>query len=626
MGTFRVTRPYSPELDVRDRDDLLQRIESQPPNGVVWPLVAARRAGKTWTLRAIEHRFNELQPGAARFLDLRRPDAALGRQPSGDCLLLDEPGAELARDARAFLDRCTELYTAGTQIVLAMTPAEWVLLREAGEKAARISAKDLLFLPPLGPHEARKLARTRQARTLLKSLPPGWQRSPFLLELVFEMAEASPDLARDPRALVRAALDKCDDTEHFYFEAVFSNGLTKAQQAVVLGAARGARAESPEWTLLERCGLLSAEGERRCLADPVLDAHLRPLRIHHISDIHIGSEEASGGGRSEGGERAAPARESYIEHLRELEKQGRAPHIVVVSGDIADSGVSDQYDVAGSFLGRLKYHLADHPLLGPEDPRVLLVPGNHDVDFGLALRERARHRPFAAAFSGFPRPPLEVPPEERGLAKVAYADLGVEVLLLGSGEFGCEDEKDEDRADFIAVLESLRVRAASEGDAEAQAALRDRIARVHPGLVHGADLKRVKEAQWRQPVRIAVLHHPVSPLPGAEAGRLGGLINAGEVKDTLLQKGFCLVLHGHAHAGWFCREQWPGRYQERGLHIAAAPPLGSRDRRGPHGFNEIEVLRERRGRETHYEVSVIRYGHEGTWVKQASMGPFTPEE
>lgn len=638
MGIFRVNRPYAPDLDVRDREDLLTRIESQPPNGVLWPLVAARRAGKTWTLRAIEHRFNEVQPGSARFIDINRAGSLPPSGEAAQCLLIDEPEGALLRDARGFLDRCAELHAANVNLVVAMTPAEWELLTKA-EKGSRVSARDLLFIPPLKPAEAKKLARTRQAAALLRRLPSRWQRSPFLLELVFETAEASADLARDTRSLLRAVIDRCDDAEFFYFPAVFENGLTAAHQGAALRVARGTAPESPERTMLERCGLVTIEGGRQSLADPVLEAHLSPLRIHHISDIHVGpkaaeliwvKERGEHGARLGEGAGAGPVRDSYLNYVRELAGNGRAPHILVVSGDITETGEPDQYEAAKEWIAKVREHLADHSQLGEDDPRVLIVGGNHDVDWRQSLGThdaRARHKPFAEAFAGFPRPKLEEPPEARPLAAVSYPDVGVEFLLLGSAEFGGEEEKDAEQAALLEIIDNLRAKAAALSDVAAGAPIRDRVARIDPGLVHHEDLRRAKEAQWRQPVRIAVLHHPVSPLPATEISRYSGLLNAGEVKDTLLRKGFCLVLHGHVHTGWWSREQWPGRHQDRSIYVAAAPSLGSREVQEHHGFNEIEVVRERRGGEAKYEVIVRRFSREGTgtWAEKGVMGPFAPQ-
>ena len=63
-----------------------------------------------------------------------------------------------------------------------------------------------------------------------------------------------------------------------------------------------------------------------------------------------------------------------------------------------------------------------------------------------------------------------------------------------------------------------------------------------------------------KPVRIAVLHHPVSPIPGTTE-IAAWLVNAGQVKDALLEKHFCVVLHGHVHSAWVGQECWPHAWQ-----------------------------------------------------------------
>jgi len=164
------------------------------------------------------------------------------------------------------------------------------------------------------------------------------------------------------------------------------------------------------------------------------------------------------------------------------------------------------------------------------------------------------------------------------------------VLLLGSAEFGGEidDQRDPDRQQLLERINQLRQTIATAADqAEIDTALL-RLERIDPGLVHAADLQRVQQHRWHMPIRIAVLHHPVSPLPvSLEVSRYGGLLNAGQVKDALLGCGFCLVLHGHLHSGWLAAERWPARHGDRTLHIAAAPSLGSREIQEHNGYNEI---------------------------------------
>ena len=210
MRAFDVRRPYSPERDVRDHGHLLDLLLSLPAHGVVWPLVGARRAGKTWTLKALEHHLGSAGGTAVRYMDLRKAGPTLPVVPSGITLLLDEP--QLAgkggspRDATAFLRWCDDLYRANPRGLRAMSPAEWVALeRAAGGDAGLLSSRDMRFLDPLTPDEALKLARTDASRALLPELPAIWRRNPFLLEFVFELAEQSPDLAEEPWTLLWTA-------------------------------------------------------------------------------------------------------------------------------------------------------------------------------------------------------------------------------------------------------------------------------------------------------------------------------------------------------------------------------------------------------------------------------------
>lgn len=639
MSAYHANRTYDPAYDVRDYVELQDRSMS-PPNGVLRCIVAARRGGKTWALRAIAKRRNDAQPASARYLRLCSAGASLEEAPAGTCLLIDEPGEALAHDPAGFLARCAELHGKGMHLVAALSPAEWARLREI-DTHGRIHRRDLLFLPPVRPVEAAALAsRTPAATALFAQLPPSWRRSLFLLELVFEMAE---DPARsaggDLHGLLRDVVERSEDTEFGYFDTVFHNGLTEGQRAILHDVARGA-APLHKDEVLERCGLLVTEGGRQGLGDPVLEAYLTPLRIHHLSDIHVGpkaaervdvKEQGAHGERLGKAAGAGPLRESYANHLRELATHGQAPHLLVLSGDIAEYGSASQYDEAKEWLARLASSLADHPRLAPDEPRVLVAPGNHDVDWkqtSAAADPRARHRPFATAFDGFPRATrthLEEHPDTRALSVARYPDFGAEILLLGSSELGGEVEDDPVRRELFELIDRLKQDAMSEPDLERAAKLRADVSRIDPGLVHHQDLRRVRETVWRQPVLIAVLHHPISPLPATEVVRFSGLLNAGEVKDTLFHVGCCLVLHGHVHAGWFGKEQWPERHHERSMRVAAAPSLGSREIQEPNGFNEIEILRERREGGTAYELTVRRMYREGTgWVEKAVMGPFTP--
>jgi hypothetical protein len=274
-----VDRGYVPDLDVRDYGRMQERLERLPQNGVLTPIAASRWGGKTWTLRAMERRMNAARPGWAKYLDLRSY-SALPVDPPAGCLLLDEPQlaadpADQARDAGLILDWCVKMHGEGTRVVLAMTPAEWVKLREADRTGARVSMKDLHFIRPLQPLEAKKMARTTLAQGVLATLPPLWCRSPFLLELVFSEAEVRPDLAGDTGALLGAVLARCAEAPIDYVRWVFNDGLSEPQrQAVRRVAWRGGDPPEEEMLILRGCGLVAEDHGVQFVADPIIEAAL----------------------------------------------------------------------------------------------------------------------------------------------------------------------------------------------------------------------------------------------------------------------------------------------------------------------------------------------------------------
>jgi len=649
MPVFDARAEYTAKRDVRYHGELLQLLKNPPQRSVLYPLVGARRAGKTWKLKALELLQNGRRtPGAAHFLDLKQLGPNLPDQPPARCLLLDEPeltgeGPRL-RNPHEFLAWCRKQKAQGATLLLAMSPAEWTVLRAADEAGTLVSVQDLRYLDALTGEQARLLARTDQARTLLPGLPEAWRKIPFLLELVFQMAEQiGPNAEKNLWELLRQTRNQSDRIAFFYFKAVFHLGLTNAQRALLRAVAAGDPVDPGEAELLECCHLLEKQPHGHAIADPILAANLSPLRIHHLSDIHFGPKagervdlKEKGAHADAMGQALGPrlVADDYLDHVRELHAKGRAPHVIVISGDVAEWATDAEYAAARAWLDTLQTLLADHPRIPPDAKHVLVAGGNHDVEWNKVAGPagyRRRHLAFARAFDDVPRSlrtRLEEPPETRALAIERYPDLGVEIVLLGSAEFGGEIEKDPAREELLAFIEGLRRKAMDEPDEAKAEALRAKVSRIDPGLVHHRDLERLRQDRSRHPVKIAVLHHPVSPLPFTELARFGGLVNAGEVKDALVEHEVCLVLHGHAHMGWFGQEQCPERETPAGwvLRIAAAPSLGSREINEQNGYNEITIAREpgERDRSPHAILvrRVVRKG--ASWDQGKTMGPFPP--
>jgi len=648
MATYDARRGYDAGLTARDYTDLLQRVRTPPPEGALWLVVAPRRYGKTWTLRALEHQLG----ASACYLELRLPtdkttwSSGKKVKPGGSWLLdeisgLVETGDEARslQAAQEFLSRCEKLRSAKTNVVLALTPRELHDLQRADGGNRRISFKSILRLEPLAPEEAKKLARTPEALEALAQVPPDWRRTPFLLELLFEVDERARNQGAPlERKLLKAVLESSESSRHRYFHHVFWDALTEDHQKLLRAIVRSEPLEPHFCEPLVDAGLVeedAATGHRR-VADPVLAARLSPLRIHHLSDVHVGPKSAQSIDAKEAGLLAealdhGTVRESYLSHLEGLHRSGKAPHVLIISGDLTEWATKEQCQEARRWLDRIPPLLEPHVLLGEDTQRVLLVGGNHDVDWSLAQgkHERARHQNFAEFFQDYAHPHLEVPPADRKLEPIEWPDLGITVLLLGTSELGGQIEEEPERYTLLKELAKLPGAPTPEEREKAEK-LATQAARIDPGLVEAHDLRRVSTHPWKAslPVRIAVLHHPPSPLPSTEVARYSGLINAGAVKQVLMEKGFCLALCGHVHTGWFAEERWHKHSGTRTLHIVAAPSLGSREIPSNNGFNLVEVFRDRdRDGRPEYQVRVRRYVRQGDlgWEEHADqLGPFIP--
>ncbi|MBN1552582.1 metallophosphoesterase [bacterium] len=95
--------------------------------------------------------------------------------------------------------------------------------------------------------------------------------------------------------------------------------------------------------------------------------------ILHISDLHIRNDKC------ECFERTVLF-DTFIKQVKSECESRHRPEIIIVTGDIAYSGIRTEYEFAGEFLETLIKNL------GYENDRLFIVPGNHDVN-------RRKYRP-----------------------------------------------------------------------------------------------------------------------------------------------------------------------------------------------------------------------------------------
>ncbi|MFI6638108.1 metallophosphoesterase family protein [Streptomyces sp. NPDC050504] len=634
MNDYRAGRSYQPDLDVRFADGTapawaVPLTTASLPNGPAWLVVMGRRAGKTWLAHAVQRARGS---GATLRVDLRGGDREVRRKrlqclvggkgkpglTEGQLLLVDEPA--LARPGAAGADPALlaeglwAVRETGAVPVVFATPAEHRLLVPC---LGADAPKDVVRPPALDRAEcARFAARAPEwADAVVRGLrahEEGWTLVPFLLELALQVAEGQPRLRDDPAALARAAVEEAV-SRHAYVEQWFRDGLAPEHRA----ALRSAR-----W---RTAGLGECVGRERpdtaIEQDPVLARHLpEVLRVHQISDLHHGgslrstvdAKDTSRAGRllaSLAGD--GTPMDSYLAHLRRLADTGRAPHLVVVTGDVVNLPEDEYGAQAADWLAEVRALLADHRDLREEDPRVVLVGGNHDVSWDLCLAPgpEARHAWFARVFDAYPHPDLHLADHAARRLYVRYPLAQLRIALLGSAESGGEPVHDGDRARLEEHMARF-VAVADDRDGEEAVRLIKGFERYDPAVVARGVLDRLAPEPGY--VSIAALHHPLSPVPAVEVAPYSGLLNAGQTKRALSAAETALVLHGHTHLGFAAAERLllGGREADWTMRIAGAPTLGSKESDEQNGYNEVFVARE--GREHVLALRVVRFDG-GQW-------------
>jgi len=598
---------WDPARDARDPDVVAGMVNETCgalAAGRVRPLVAVRRAGKTWALRAIEHARRATHQ--AHFLDVgTRPILpSLATLPAGEStslLLIDEPGPWLADAGRAAqLFDWLDALAPTCHVVLALTPAELGSLHGFDRGKAACDLRSAVYLPTPREGELTRAARGHD----LSTAPWRW-RSSFYLLRTWMQAHADLPTATTSEVAEAAARMLRVGGKDVHLSAVFTDSLPPETREALQKLGRGEAVGDAPRDELVRLGLVRADHTDGPwhITDPALAALLTPLRIHHISDVHIGDNAASTvdtkhdpttDRRIIKALRNTFVRDKYVTELDQLARRGLGPHLVVISGDLVErAGDAAQIAQARAWVEQVRAWAGanEHPCLHDGDPRVLLVGGNHDVDWSTAADpdQHARHRPFAAAFADLPHPHLEQPLATRDCAPVLYRDARVAFWLLGSAELGGEQLADPRLRALFELAERL---ATDDSSRMALDPHRPRLERIDPGLVaqHALDAAAPPASV---PVRIAVLHHPVTALAGTapEVASFTGLINAATVKAALRQKGYQLVLHGHLHHGALVTETSHDNDGAPALHIAAAPTLGSKETQEQRGYNAISIAR-----------------------------------
>lgn len=323
--------------------------------------------------------------------------------------------------------------------------------------------------------------------------------------------------------------------------------LQGVDRAVGLGARRSdLRSLSDQLRLLRNVDFLAESAEflesrlrerlEAAVSERVDDEGSSPAQlIVHISDPHFGTAVRGGKEidmhRFFDGENSRKLCEELIEELKrpDLGRFTADQILIVVSGDLTYRASADEFKLVETFLESLCDGLQI------DRTQVILVPGNHDVDWALSGIDRSRRFDnFLAFVRSFykdafsQRYPL-IKWNFDVVAKRPQANEIVSVARIGETTFvglnSCIFEDDKNHFGFIGQRQL------------------DAVAK----LLEGADNSGIK---------VAVMHHHLHPFPELLQDRSLGdevwndtstIRDAGYVEQRLERLGFDLVLHGHKH-------------------------------------------------------------------------------
>ena len=299
--------------------------------------------------------------------------------------------------------------------------------------------------------------------------------------------------------------------------------------------------------------------------------------ILHLSDLHLGSPSA---GQKDYEDKFATGDDVGVsdrDHLAHtlsalgaaLVQQERPLEAVVVTGDLTKGNEPDGYADFDDLLAQL----GDAK---PPAERVVVVPGNHDVDRRLQPGDPGKLKRFRETVRGKYRTPL--------IKGIDYGDSGrrnpgsygkVEPLLdlndaavvaFNSADY-CWTREAKTKTDWDAVVASLGAGEEPAKAEELRATLRDDLFWLRTKDIPRVDQKQLEALEAllkkvrldRDPdddprLRIAVLHHPIGVVSAREEIKDFEVItNLATLRTFLYHWGFHLVLHGHKHnpySGW----------------------------------------------------------------------------
>ncbi len=324
------------------------------------------------------------------------------------------------------------------------------------------------------------------------------------------------------------------------------------------------------------------------------------FRILLISDLHIKADKNltyDTDQKREIGDLAKTVSDQFENFFSTLDKifkdvpKQDLPEAVIVLGDLVNRGGLDkdgdrtEFDVARKFLFKLANRL------NIREDKILIVPGNHDVDWSSDdLDLPARFQNYFDAVESFSSPTIVnkfITPKKVELSNIKEECYNVEIFLLVSPTYsGIADSEDEQIVtrilkpleDFEESLKNKIRQKLKAGRGSLDIAAIGR---------HQRNFIQSNSSQKDNVIRIAVMHHHLLPDTQLKVANFEAVLDSGKVLNDLIDNDFDLVLTGHKHNRKFINISLEDR--NRSLDVFSSPSLFLSTQTCAAGFSLIEI-------------------------------------
>jgi ubiquinone/menaquinone biosynthesis C-methylase UbiE/3',5'-cyclic AMP phosphodiesterase CpdA len=317
------------------------------------------------------------------------------------------------------------------------------------------------------------------------------------------------------------------------------------------------------------------------------------IRIHHVSDVHFGpSQYKATNWFGFLPQAAARNTEAYVSHLERLPASS-FPDLIIVSGDLATFASEKEMHSASDFITKILDldGWAARKALPPGSPRILVVPGNHDLDWSKTSPEE-RHERYDRLSNGLFGNGQVISSRYHDKKVDPCFDFGDEanlfIYLLNSTHYGGTDDPVLKK-----IYEAITENPGWVGISEEEKKALSRKVKNDPGFVLDKDIKDLRSRMAQVPptrTKIAVIHHNPNHVPSDDRDNFDTIVNAGPLKAVLLQCGFDLVLHGHRHIFHCSVESHPAAaFSNNRCYFLSADSLGVKE---DARFLELDIARQ----------------------------------